>query len=81
MVNKMFIMLPVMFLARKLDAEDPQIVFWLRVVYGIVQTLCALVVVWVYWQATKVTSNQIVYVPPPALVRTILQMAYCITNL
>lgn len=67
-VNKMFIMLPVMFLARKLNAEDPQTVFLLRAVYGIVQLICGLVVLYTYYRATQVTSTQVIYVPPPALV-------------
>jgi hypothetical protein len=67
-VNKMFVMLPVMFLARKLDGEDPNIVFMLRAVYGVIQALCVLVVLYTYYQATKVKTSQLIYVPPPALV-------------
>ncbi|GKY93922.1 hypothetical protein MPSEU_000359100 [Mayamaea pseudoterrestris] len=65
--NKMFIMLPVMFLARKLDGEDPNIVFLLRVVYGVVQVICGIVVIYTYYKATQVKSMQMIYVPPPAM--------------
>eukprot|EP00934_Nitzschia_sp_Nitz4_P001041 Nitzschia sp. Nitz4//scaffold9_size221794//146107//147480//NITZ4_001366-RA/size221794-snap-gene-0.189-mRNA-1//-1//CDS//3329561061//1041//frame0 len=69
MVNKMFIMLPVMFAARKLDGEDPQQVFLLRVAYGLVQFLSLLVVLYTYMQASKVSKSGVgttIYVPPPA---------------
>ena len=68
-VNKMFIMLPVMLLARKLNAEDPQTVFLLRAVYGIVQLICGIIVLYTYYMATQVKSMQMIYVPPPAMVR------------
>jgi hypothetical protein len=79
-VNKMFIMLPVMFLARKLDGEDPKIVFLLRLAYGVVQTICALIVLFTYYKATQVKSMQLIYVPPPAMVRIYkhrLEFSYC----
>lgn len=72
MVNKVFIMLPVMFAARKLDGEDPQQVFLLRVAYGIVQAICAGLVIYTYIKASKISSEgkgSIVYVPPPPQVR------------
>eukprot|EP00339_Tiarina_fusa_P027004 CAMPEP_0116998804 /NCGR_PEP_ID=MMETSP0472-20121206/1749_1 /TAXON_ID=693140 ORGANISM="Tiarina fusus, Strain LIS" /NCGR_SAMPLE_ID=MMETSP0472 /ASSEMBLY_ACC=CAM_ASM_000603 /LENGTH=340 /DNA_ID=CAMNT_0004698069 /DNA_START=202 /DNA_END=1224 /DNA_ORIENTATION=- len=69
-VNKLFIMLPVMFLARKIDGEDPNIVYWLRVAYGTVQTCCLLIVVYTYIQASSAQtalSQKIVYVPAAAV--------------
>ena len=68
--NKMFVMLPLMFAARKLDSEDPQTVYWLRIGYGVMQTLCILAVAYTYWQATLVSGiRSVVYVPPPPQVR------------
>jgi hypothetical protein len=67
MVNKIFIMLPVMFAARKLDAEDPMQVFWLRVAYATIQAVCVLIVVYTYIQATSIagkSSGGVIYVPP-----------------
>mmetsp|Transcript_35706 Transcript_35706/g.39799 ORF Transcript_35706/g.39799 Transcript_35706/m.39799 type:complete len:387 (+) Transcript_35706:116-1276(+) len=65
--NKLFVMLPVMFLARKLDAEDPKVVHLLRLAYGSMQTLCVLVVLYTYSQASKsgAGGSKIVYVPAP----------------
>lgn len=58
-------MLPVMFAARKLDGEDPQVVYWLRIAYGVVQGLCILAVVYTYYKASLVaTLSNVVYVPP-----------------
>eukprot|EP00529_Nitzschia_sp_RCC80_P028931 CAMPEP_0113497686 /NCGR_PEP_ID=MMETSP0014_2-20120614/30760_1 /TAXON_ID=2857 /ORGANISM="Nitzschia sp." /LENGTH=335 /DNA_ID=CAMNT_0000391637 /DNA_START=183 /DNA_END=1190 /DNA_ORIENTATION=- /assembly_acc=CAM_ASM_000159 len=68
-INKLMIMVPVMLAARKLDAEDPNVVYWLRVAYGSVQTLCVLVVAYTYLQASAVASKkmeQLIYVPAPA---------------
>lgn len=65
--NKMFVMLPVMLAARKLDGEDPNTVHMVRVAYAAVQTLCVLVVLWTYLQARAVIPNATtIYVPPPA---------------
>ena len=64
-------MLPVMFAARKIDGEDPNIVYWLRVAYGTVQTCCLLIVAYTYVQASSSASllgNGVVYVPAPAVV-------------
>mmetsp|Transcript_45778 Transcript_45778/g.111615 ORF Transcript_45778/g.111615 Transcript_45778/m.111615 type:complete len:336 (-) Transcript_45778:141-1148(-) len=68
-INKLMIMVPVMLAARKLDAEDPNVVYWLRVAYGSVQALCVLVVAYTYLQASAVASKkmeQLIYVPAPA---------------
>jgi hypothetical protein len=73
--NKMFVMLPVMFLARKLDAEDPNIVFYLRVAYACMQFISILVVMYTYIQASAVKGDQIVYVPAAATVRMRLEKA------
>jgi hypothetical protein len=70
--NKMFVMLPVMFLARKLDGEDPLVVYWLRIAYLAVQVLCVLAVVYTYVQASTIAKgdakDKVVYVPPPPAV-------------
>lgn len=62
--NKMFVMLPVMFLARKLDSEDPNVVFYLRVAYACLQTINLLVVVYTYLKASAVKADRVIYVPP-----------------
>jgi len=62
--NKMMIMIPVMLAARKLDSEDPGTVKLLRICYGVMQTICVLIVMYAYVTALKVSSNQIIYVPP-----------------
>jgi len=67
MVNKLFVMAPIMFAARKLDSEDAQQVMWLRIAYGTVQTICVLVVVYTYIKATAMNGKNIggvIYVPP-----------------
>ena len=64
----MFVMLPVMFLARKLDSEDPNIVFYLRVAYGCIQVVNVLIVLYTYLQAQKVKADRMIYVPPPPVV-------------
>lgn len=79
-MNKLIIMLPVMFAARRLDSEDPQTVYWLRIAYGVIQTICLLAVVYTYYRATLVSSLQtVVYVPPPPQVScTMLHLFFCI---
>lgn len=70
--NKMFVMLPVMFAARKLDGEDPMVVHYLRIAYGVMQALNILAVLYAYLQASSASAkyaNTIVYVPPPPTVR------------
>jgi len=66
--NKMFVMLPVMFFARKLDGEDPNVVYWLRVAYAAIQVVHVLLVIYMYLQAQKVKADRVIYVPPPAVV-------------
>lgn len=64
--NKLFVMLPVMLAARKLDAEDPQTVQYLRIGYGCMQTLCVLVVLYTYMKASSIKASDgsnVVYVP------------------
>lgn len=68
-INKFFILLPVMFAARKLNGEDPNTLFLLRCTYFSVQTFIILVVIYLYSQAQKVGNgkhqNVTIYVPPP----------------
>jgi Phosphate transport (Pho88) len=66
--NKMFVMLPVMLLARKLDGEDPTTLLWLRIAYGIVQSISVLVVLYTYIVARTIKSNDVVYVPQASTV-------------
>lgn len=68
--NKMFVMLPVMLAARKLDGENPDIVFMLRCVYGGMQAVAVLVVLFIYAKATaaakeKGNAGVKIYVSPP----------------
>lgn len=65
----MFVMLPVMMAARKLDGEDPNIIFMLRCVYGAVQTIAILVTLFIYTKARSAANdrgnNVKIYVSPP----------------
>eukprot|EP00567_Pseudictyota_dubia_P016130 CAMPEP_0197436172 /NCGR_PEP_ID=MMETSP1175-20131217/3644_1 /TAXON_ID=1003142 /ORGANISM="Triceratium dubium, Strain CCMP147" /LENGTH=350 /DNA_ID=CAMNT_0042965397 /DNA_START=247 /DNA_END=1299 /DNA_ORIENTATION=+ len=67
--NKMFVMIPVMLAARKLDGEDPNVVFLLRCSYCTVQFLIFLFVAYIYIQSTAIStgagSDRTIYVPPP----------------
>lgn len=65
--NKLFVMLPVMLAARKLDGEDPKIVNLLRMAYGAIQACCVVLVLYTYVRARAVAENAqgTIYVPPP----------------
>jgi Phosphate transport (Pho88) len=70
--NKMMVMVPVMLAARKLNAEDPNMVYWLRVAYACMQSLCVVIVIYTYITASALAAskmNRLIYVPPPAMVR------------
>ena len=58
-----------MFAARKLDGEDPDIIFMLRCVYGAVQTVAVMVVLFIFAKANTASKDKAnavkVYVPPP----------------
>lgn len=71
--NKMFVMLPVMFAARKLDGEDPNVIYYLRISYFTVQALIVSLVIYVYLQSTskKGKDTRMIYVPPAATVRNV----------
>mmetsp|Transcript_3381 Transcript_3381/g.7069 ORF Transcript_3381/g.7069 Transcript_3381/m.7069 type:complete len:333 (+) Transcript_3381:217-1215(+) len=63
---KMLVMLPVMFAARKIDAEDPFVVYWLRVAYAVIQVACVMVIAYTYIQAMSMAGKtKTIYVPPP----------------
>lgn len=66
--NKMFVMLPVMLAARKIDGENPDTVFMLRCAYGAVQSLIVLLVAYIYISSRSVSSgkdkDRLIYVPP-----------------
>lgn len=67
--NKMFIMLPLMFAVRKLDGEDPDIIFMLRCSYAIIQGLIILAVLYINMAAAKISKSKLkdkeIFVPPP----------------
>ena len=58
-----------MFAARKLDGEDPNIVFMLRCLYGAVQSIAVMVVLFIFTKANAASkdgkNNVKIYVPPP----------------
>lgn len=62
-------MLPLMFAARKLDGEDPNIVFMLRCSYGAIQAMIVLAVLYIYMVAKKISTSSLkdveIFVPPP----------------
>jgi hypothetical protein len=69
--NKMFVMLPLIFAARKIDGEDPQVIFYLRIAYFSVQFLIVLLTLYTYLQATvaaKGKDTKLIYVAPAAQV-------------
>jgi hypothetical protein len=70
--NKLFVMVPVMLAARKIDGEDPNIVYWLRVAYVTIQAACTLIVVYTYIQASaaagKSQGGGMIYVSPAPVV-------------
>lgn len=65
----MVVMLPVMLAARKLDGEDENVVFLLRCVYGAVQSLAVIFVLYVYVKASAAAKQREnatkIYVPSP----------------
>lgn len=67
--NKMFVMIPLMLAARKLNGEDPTIIFMLRCAYFSVQGVILAIVAYIYIQASTLAAtskgNKVVYVPPP----------------
>ena len=67
--NKMFVMLPVMMAARKLDGEDPNIVFLLRCCYGAVQACALLLILFINIKASAAAADKAnnvkIYVAPP----------------
>jgi len=71
--NKMFVMVPVMLAARKIPTEDPDIVYWIRVAYCVVQFICLALAGYTYVQASSASktssADRLVYVPAPAMVR------------
>lgn len=72
----MFVMLPMMYLSRKIDGDDPNMVFYLRCAYGTVQAIILTFTIFCYLKAQKLAgkenSEKTIYVPhvvpfpPPA---------------
>ena len=58
-----------MMAARKLDGDDPNIIFMLRCIYGAVQAIAVLLTLFIYTKATAASNesgNAVkIYVPPP----------------
>jgi len=68
--NKMFVMIPVMLAARKIDNDDPTVILYLRMAYFVVQIFCFSVCVFTYLKAQAAASkagntNKTIYVAPP----------------
>jgi len=64
--NKLFVMIPVMLAARKLDGEDPTTVNYLRIAYGSMQSICVLIVLYTFMKASSLqTKTSTVFVPAP----------------
>ncbi|GMI12320.1 hypothetical protein TrVE_jg7502 [Triparma verrucosa] len=62
-MGKMFVMLPVMLYARKLDAEDPNTVLLIRCAYGVVQALTFTILFLTYTRLSSISNpTQIVYI-------------------
>jgi len=73
-----------MMAARKLDGEDPNIVFMLRCIYGGVQAIAVLVALFIYMKASAAasdTGNAVkIYVPPPPQVSSVYWLVFFIIN-
>lgn len=67
--TKMLVMLPLMFAARKLDGEDPNIIFMLRCAYFSVQFIIVLCCLYVFFIGQKIAKGKFkdltIYVAPP----------------
>jgi len=69
-MGKLFVMLPVMYLSRKLDGEDENVIFLLRCLYGTVQVSLILGIAYIIQKVQKMSSKPwmqacVVYVPMP----------------
>uniref|UniRef100_A0A7S2PFT9 Uncharacterized protein n=1 Tax=Leptocylindrus danicus TaxID=163516 RepID=A0A7S2PFT9_9STRA len=69
-INKMFIMLPLIFASRKLDAEDKDTIFYLRALYFPLHAIILLVMIYIYMTASKFAQTEagkkVIFVPPAA---------------
>mmetsp|Transcript_10153 Transcript_10153/g.15127 ORF Transcript_10153/g.15127 Transcript_10153/m.15127 type:complete len:118 (-) Transcript_10153:830-1183(-) len=69
-INKMFIMLPLIFASRKLDAEDKDTIFYLRALYFPLHAIMLLVMIYIYMTASKFAQTEagkkVIFVPPAA---------------
>lgn len=78
--NKMFVMLPVMLAARKLDGNDPNTVFAVRCAYVGIQSIIVLLICYVFIVAQKNSKGKykdsIIYIPPPSQVCSTNVMYY-----
>lgn len=68
-MNKLFVMLPVLFAARKLDSEDEKTILYLRIAYGVTQFIMLVCVLFLFMKANALKSSteggKIIYIPPP----------------
>jgi len=66
-MNKMFVMLPMIYLTRKLDGEDPDVIKYCRMAYATVQVIILTGVAYVYVAANQPSKRgkTVIYVPPP----------------
>jgi hypothetical protein len=55
--NKLFIMVPLMLAARKIDSEDPATIYYLRLAYGSIQSIIVVIVLYTYIQASAYLSS------------------------
>jgi len=78
--NKMFVMLPAMLAARKLDGNDPTTVFAVRCAYFGIQTIIVLIIFYVYIVAQKASKGKykdsIIYIPPTSQVCFVVTTSY-----
>jgi len=67
--NKLFVMVPVMLAARKLDSEDPTTIKNLRIAYGCMQSICVSIVLYTFIKASRASTlkdnKSKVFVPAP----------------
>jgi len=66
--NKLFVMVPVMLAARKLDAEDPTTINYLRIAYGCMQSICVSIVLYTFVKASSLKNRrEHILVPVPSV--------------
>lgn len=69
-MNKMFVMLPVLYASRKIDGDDETTVLYLRIAYCVAQFLMIIITLFMYFKANSLKNSkdgdEVIYVAPAA---------------